>query len=116
MKWSSLGPADPSNMLVSLLLAASIPAAASLQCDNIVADGHRFNFDKLKGPHSVVTSEFTPPTYKNTTYTIDLCGPLKRKGDVPKGEECPNGTWSTFPVPVRTGRVLGAGSIPTPRT
>ena len=80
--------------LLSLALVAAQPVAAMLSCDHIVADGTRFDFSKLKGPHSVITAQHTPPTEQNTTYTLDLCGPLKRKGNVPKGEECPNGSWA----------------------
>jgi autophagy-related protein 27 len=76
-------------VLVSLLL----PAAAMLDCHNIQANGIKFDFSKLAGPHSVITTQETPPTFRNTTYTIDLCNPLKRSGDVKKGDECPNGTW-----------------------
>lgn len=87
MKWPS------SSALVLGMLVAQ-PAAAMLQCDHIQADGQKFDFSKLRGPHSVLTTQHTPPTEQNTTYTLDLCGPLKRKGDVPKGEECPNGSWA----------------------
>ncbi|CAK7568714.1 MAG: type II membrane protein [Sporothrix epigloea] len=65
-----------------------------LACDRIVADKQIFDFSPLKGPHSVVTTQHTPPTDSNITYTLDLCGPLKRKCGVPKGEECPNGSWA----------------------
>ncbi|CAK7206850.1 type II membrane protein [Sporothrix eucalyptigena] len=81
--------------LLGVALAAAVqPAAAMLSCDRVVADKQIFDFSPLKGPHSVVTTQHTPPTDSNTTYTLDLCGPLKRKGDVPKGEECPNGSWA----------------------
>lgn len=78
--------------LASLLLLAPAPAAAVFKCDELVADGHKYNFQALAGPHTVVTHEYTRPTYHNTTYTIDLCAPLQRKGDVPKEERCPDGT------------------------
>ncbi|KXX73424.1 Autophagy-related protein 27 [Madurella mycetomatis] len=76
----------------SLLLLAPAPVAAVFKCDELVADGHKYNFQALAGPHTVVTHEYTRPTYHNTTYTIDLCAPLQRKGDVPKEERCPDGT------------------------
>ncbi len=78
---------------VALVASTVQPAAAMLSCDRVLADGQMFDFSKLKGPHSVVTTLHTPPTDQNITYTLDICGPLKRKGDVPKGEECPNGSW-----------------------
>lgn len=86
--------------------AAAVPATIAdaptpLACDNLVvgADGkggqqqqHRFNLAALAGPHTVVTHEYTRPTYHNTTYTIDVCAPLRRKGEVPAEERCPDGT------------------------
>lgn len=62
-----------------------------LDCKKIVADGHTFNLEKLSGPHSVVTSKYSSlsDAYHNTTYTLDVCQPLKKKG---KDKSCPNGT------------------------
>ncbi|AEO71079.1 f0aebb9f-fe66-4fb9-8423-0b932b7a3669 [Thermothielavioides terrestris] len=71
---------------------AGTAAATALACDRLEVDGHAYNLQPLAGPHSVVTHEYTRPTYHNTTYTIDLCGPLRRKGDVPAEERCPDGT------------------------
>jgi len=95
MRWagSSWGVAEMA-VLASLLLPSS---SAMLTCDNILADGVKFDLSGLKGPHSVVTTEMTPATQKNTTFTIDLCGPLKRKGKVDKKEKCPEGTRRTLP-------------------
>ncbi|PKS06774.1 hypothetical protein jhhlp_006848 [Lomentospora prolificans] len=76
--------------LFSLLLAT--PAAAMLHCDNVRVDGYSFDLTKLGGPHSVVTTLREPPSYSNTTYTVDICKPLKKSGDAPKEEQCPNGT------------------------
>lgn len=68
---------------------------AMLDCNKIKADGYMFNFGELKGPHSVVTSSYESGsgTYHNTTYTVDICNPLKKSD---KGKECPNGTRGTF--------------------
>ena len=63
-----------------------------LRCDHVQAGGKKFDFSKLGGPHSVVTSQHKPPIYLNTTYTVDLCRPLKKAKDAPKRETCPNGT------------------------
>jgi autophagy-related protein 27 len=75
------------------LLAAPAFAAETLDCGKIRADGHTFDLSKLGGPHSVVTTRFkpSPPEHYNTTYTLDICKPLKKKGGK-KDEECPNGT------------------------
>ncbi|KAK3298013.1 autophagy-related protein 27 [Chaetomium fimeti] len=88
--------------------AAAAAAPAPLTCDNILVpaannnanskgegeekEQHKYDLRALAGPHAVVTHEFTRPTYHNTTYAIDLCAPLKRKGEVEPGEACPDGT------------------------
>ncbi|KAK3186608.1 type II membrane protein [Lecanicillium sp. MT-2017a] len=81
---------QPSNVLLAALLGA-VPSYAMLDCKKIVADGHTFNLEKLSGPHSVVTSKYSSlsDAYHNTTYTLDVCQPLKKKG---KDKSCPNGT------------------------
>ncbi|KAL2205143.1 hypothetical protein CC79DRAFT_980805 [Sarocladium strictum] len=82
------------DLFASLLLASSCAQAASLDCEKIRTDGHTFNLKPLGGPHSVVTSRWEPSseTHYNTTYTIDICQPLKKSGKAKKTEECPNGT------------------------
>ncbi|KAM5343094.1 hypothetical protein ACJ41O_014060 [Fusarium nematophilum] len=79
--------------LLPLLVAAPAYGGETLDCKNIRVDGHTFDLSKLEGPHSVVTTKFqpNPPEHKNTTYTLDICKPLKKSGG-PKTEECPNGT------------------------
>ncbi|KAK4215013.1 autophagy-related protein 27 [Rhypophila decipiens] len=81
--------------LISLLLVtapATVSAAGELlQCKKVVIDGHKFDLGELGGPHTVVTEEFSPPEHINTTYTLDICAPLKRSEKVPRGHECPNG-------------------------
>ncbi|KAK4451806.1 autophagy-related protein 27 [Podospora aff. communis PSN243] len=83
------------------LLAATVAAAAAaapsesqpkLDCKALQIDSHMYDFSALKGPHTVVTTEFAPPSYYNRTYTIDLCAPLVRKGDVDARFKCPDGT------------------------
>lgn len=69
-----------------------------LDCKKIVIEGQKFDLSKLGGPHSVVTSKWEDlaQTHFNTTYTVDVCQPLKKSGKSKKGEECPNGTRGTF--------------------
>lgn len=97
MRLSSRSPPEatlPATLAALLFLAApaSVSGASFLRCGELVVDGHKFDFSPLKGPHTITTSEFHPPTYSNTTYTLDLCAYLKRKDDVKKGDECPNNT------------------------
>uniref|UniRef100_A0A0B7JTZ7 Autophagy-related protein 27 n=1 Tax=Bionectria ochroleuca TaxID=29856 RepID=A0A0B7JTZ7_BIOOC len=84
-----------SPLALSLLLAVSPASSTSiLHCDNLVVDKHTFDLSALTGPHSVVTSRYNSiaDNYHNTTYTLDICRPLKKTGSGKKGEECPNGT------------------------
>ncbi|KAK3387473.1 autophagy-related protein 27 [Podospora didyma] len=92
-RWRGLEPT--SALLSLLLLTASNPLLADaklLDCSKVVVNDHKYDFSKLGGPRSVVTTQYSPPSYYNTTYTLDLCAPLKRKGDVAKQDECPNGS------------------------
>lgn len=83
--------------LASLLLLAPIPGLAMLSCENVLIDGHSFDLSKLGGPHSVVTSQWEglAESHLNTTYTVDICAPLKKSGKSKKTEQCPNGTRGT---------------------
>ncbi|KAF7547540.1 hypothetical protein G7046_g8968 [Stylonectria norvegica] len=85
---------SPLSILVLPLLLVPVSAAASLSCENVRIDGHSFDLSKLGGPHSVVTSRWepSPPEFFNTTYTLDICKPLKKSDGSKKGSECPNGT------------------------
>lgn len=80
-------------------LAFALPSAA-FECGKIIVDEQTFNLADLGGPHSVVTSrwESLAETHLNTTYTVDICQPLKKSGKSKKGEECPNGTRGWFSV------------------
>ncbi|KAI0701711.1 autophagy-related protein 27-domain-containing protein [Earliella scabrosa] len=42
---------------------------------------------------TVKTERRTPPTVTATEYRIDLKAPLKKDGEVPGHEQCPDGTW-----------------------
>ncbi|KZZ98281.1 autophagy-related protein 27 [Moelleriella libera RCEF 2490] len=60
-----------------------------LHCENILIHGYKFNLEKLKGPHSVTTTEYDAV---NTTYTLDICAPLKKNDKSKAKEQCPNGS------------------------
>ncbi|KAK5660659.1 hypothetical protein OQA88_12023 [Cercophora sp. LCS_1] len=70
----------------------SLAARAALPCKDIEVDKLKFDFSPLAGPHTVVTTEYAPPSYYNRTYTLDLCAPLERKGEVKDELKCPKGT------------------------
>lgn len=78
-----------------ILLLSTLVSASNNVCDARVG-GKSFNFESLGTPRSVVWEESTPPTVTKTTFTIDLCKPLKKLKGVPKGEDCPVGSYSEF--------------------
>ncbi|KAK0651494.1 autophagy-related protein 27 [Cercophora newfieldiana] len=83
------------SLLAATATAAGVTLAvtdAALNCKSIAVDSHTYDFSALKGPHTVVTTEFAAPSYYNRTYTIDLCAPLQRKGEVEARYRCPEGT------------------------
>jgi hypothetical protein len=75
------------------LLSATTVTAVSLDCKNVVVKGQHFDLSELAGPRAVHLIEDTPPSLSNTTFTIDICNPLKRTKNVPKENECPTGTY-----------------------
>ncbi|KAI0407956.1 autophagy-related protein 27 [Xylaria palmicola] len=85
MKFSIIPHADTA-FILSLLLAP-LSAVAMFNCERVVSDGQRFNIKALGGPHSVVTTLVDGDRIVNTTYTVDICAALKKKGDT-----CPNGS------------------------
>ena len=97
MKFPSISTASDAAATLALLSLAVLPqhAAAMFQCDHVVVDNQKFDLSALDGAHSVVMSRDQGASYLNTTYTVDICRPLKKKGDVPKDQECPNGSRGT---------------------
>ncbi|KAK4167322.1 autophagy-related protein 27 [Cladorrhinum sp. PSN259] len=95
-RWSSStttpSTSTASTLLLSTLFLSTASAATPFSCDSVKVGDRTFDFKPLAGPHTVVTHEYVPPTYHNTTYTVDLCAPLKRKDKVTKEEACPDGT------------------------
>ena len=89
--------------LLSLIVAlAPTPAAAfsTLDCKKIRVDEQNFDLSKLGGAHSMVTTKYeaSADAHTNTTYTLDVCYPLKKTGDAKKTEQCPNGTKGMYEV------------------
>lgn len=81
-------PADAA-LLSAILFPLLAAAAGGITCDKIVIDKtHHWNLEKLGGPRSVLHSEDRGVSYRNTTYTIDICKPLRRKSS----QTCPGNT------------------------
>lgn len=78
--------------LAALVATLSLVSGITLDCDDVVVDGRRYNLRSLGGPHSVHWIQETPPSLSNFTFTLDICKPLKRTKHVPKKDECPSGT------------------------
>ncbi|KAK3725372.1 type II membrane protein [Vermiconidia calcicola] len=74
-----------------LLLPASI-SAVTLDCSHIRADKQSWNLEKLGGPKTVHRVRWERPSIENTTFTIDICGPLDKEKDLSKDEQCTSGT------------------------
>ena len=74
-------------LLTPLLLLATSSTAATWDCHNIVVDNKDFNLGELAGPKEVHWVKETPPSFVNTTFTVDICDPLPKKDG-----ECPEGT------------------------
>lgn len=101
MRRPTLRAATAATLLSLLSLSSSFTVVAAadapaLPCKDVDVDGHKFDLSPLKGPHTVVTTEFAPPSYYNRTYTIDICAPLERKEDVEERYKCPKGTHGMF--------------------
>ncbi|GAB7353983.1 hypothetical protein MBLNU459_g4578t1 [Dothideomycetes sp. NU459] len=82
----------PGARLPLLLLLPAVVTAVTFDCSHVRVDGQSFDFSELGGPHSVWRTEDTPPSVLNTTFTIDVCSPLRKTKGVPKYDECPVGT------------------------
>ena len=88
-----LYPADVA--IVSVFLFPFLTAAnGSLDCTHIIADDVSFDLSELGGPRSVVNNIANPASSLNTTYTIDICKPLKKVKNIDKNIQCPNGSRS----------------------
>ncbi|KIY02461.1 uncharacterized protein Z520_02600 [Fonsecaea multimorphosa CBS 102226] len=84
----------PVYALLPLLLSLShLAASVSIDCQHIRVDGKKFDLSKLAGRHSVSVHDTSrPPAEYNTTWTIDLCAPLKKLEGIRDQDQCPHGT------------------------
>ncbi|KAH8766570.1 autophagy-related protein 27 [Hyaloscypha finlandica] len=83
-------PRSPAH--AAIFLFPFLTSANLLDCNHARADGVDWTFKPLGGPKSVLHADEGSASWTNTTYTIDLCAPLKRKNDVPADQKCPGGT------------------------
>jgi autophagy-related protein 27 len=80
-------------MLLTLLFPLLSAADGGFDCGRLVKDKVNFDFSSLSGARSVMVSDPSKSaSYLNTTYTIDICRPLKPVGDVDKDKRCRHGT------------------------
>ncbi|KAL8771018.1 MAG: hypothetical protein Q9209_003437 [Squamulea sp. 1 TL-2023] len=87
-------PTSISSPTTILLLLPTLAHTMNLDCSSIRDNKQSFDISPLGNPISVMTSEdhHPSPTMTNTTFTIDICRPLKKAKGIPKEEDCPNGT------------------------
>lgn len=81
----------PTIGLATINLAPVVLGA--LDCSELLTDGVKFDISALKGPHSVIDiDDDSTGQATNTTYTFDLCAPLKRGSSEERGG-CIQGAW-----------------------
>ena len=80
-------------LLAFPVLLAGLTSAISLDCSHIRVNNKKFDLSKIGGPHSVlVHDENRPPAVYNTTWTVDICQPLKKIKGIPNDDQCEAGT------------------------
>jgi len=84
----------PSALLSAAFILPSLALAIGQNCEFIVADGAKFNLKPLGGVHSVSSISPLPPGKLNSTFSLNICAPLKKpKNPVLKGDTCDGGTY-----------------------
>lgn len=95
-------------VLATLSMLIATPTAFTYDCKKLRADGHTFDLSSLRGPHSITTTKYHPPDFYNTTYTLDICAPLKHAGKVEDGKICPQNTRGNFSTPFQPVSILSS--------
>ncbi|WPH03563.1 Hypothetical protein R9X50_00644400 [Acrodontium crateriforme] len=75
----------------ALLLPTAIQAV-TFDCNHVEIDRQKFNLSPLSGPKAVHWQVASPPSITNTTFTLDICKPLKKDSNIANEEQCPSGT------------------------
>ncbi len=96
-------PADAA-ILSAVLFPFFVMASGGIDCTKVVIDrDHHWDLSALKGPKSVMHSEDLDASWRNTTYTIDICRALVKKE---KANSCPNGTRGLFSISTSNSDLL----------
>ncbi|KAK0255901.1 hypothetical protein LTS09_009203 [Friedmanniomyces endolithicus] len=72
--------------------AESVAVPGDGYLDESDSDKKDFDLSALGGPKTIHEQRWLPPSISNTTFTIDLCSPLKKLKGVDSKEQCPSGT------------------------
>jgi autophagy-related protein 27 len=88
--------------LAALLPAAS--AAVGFRCEQVVADGARWDLSPLAGPHAATHDFREEPKMARWTFTLDLCGALKDDSKVDDKHRCPTNTRGSVPFSPKRDR------------
>ena len=93
-------PSNPFEaFILSTLLFPLFTTAFNIDCHHVRVKSKDFDLSPLGGPRSVLHSVDEGLSFKNTTYTIDICRSLSRRKDVPKDHQCPFGTRGKLHTP-----------------
>ena len=76
----------------AFLLAPWLAIAYTINCDNVVVQKKQFNLGALDNQYSLYTIDEHPPTVDNTTFAINFCRRLDKRGDIDTKEDCPVGS------------------------
>ena len=99
------------SLIYALLPLAHLAASVSIDCDHIRVDGKKFDLSKLAGRHAISIHDTSrPPAEYNTTWTVNLCAPLKKINGIRDQDQCPAGTrGKDKPRPKHTGSEWNGG-------
>ncbi|RDL35461.1 Mannose 6-phosphate receptor [Venustampulla echinocandica] len=79
-------------ILTIFLLPSLTAAVGNIDCNHVRVDGIGFTFKELGGPRSAQHSFDRGQSFLNTTYTIDICRPLKKSSGSDPKAKCPSFT------------------------
>lgn len=77
-----------SSLLFSSALLTSLASASGFDCQNIIADGYKYDLYGLNGVHTIYHVEKTEDYIVNTTYVLNICKTLGKasiRGDLKCG-------------------------------